>query len=82
VRADRLDRVLSSKVRRDGANATDVLIELIAGSKFREHVRAVLLQGIGLAASTWSTSTGWRTSSAAGHDPGSDRTGSGRTAGC
>jgi endonuclease V-like protein UPF0215 family len=45
----RLDGVLSGKVRRDGVNATDTLIELVAGSKFREHIRAVLLQGIALA---------------------------------
>lgn len=45
----RLDGVLAGKVRRDGANATDELVRLILGSKFREHVRAVLLQGIALA---------------------------------
>ena len=45
----RLDGVLSGKVRRDGANSTDVLIELVQGSKFKGHVRAVLLQGIALA---------------------------------
>ncbi len=39
---------LSGKVRRDGVNATDALIALVRG-KFREHVRAVLLQGIALA---------------------------------
>lgn len=45
----RLDGVLSGKVRRDGVNATDALIALVRDSKFREHVRAVLLQGIALA---------------------------------
>ncbi len=45
----RLDGVLSGKVRRDGRNATDTIIELVTGSKFRGHVRAVLLQGIALA---------------------------------
>ena len=45
----RLDGVLSGKVRRDGANSTDVLIELVRGGKFKGHVRAVLLQGIALA---------------------------------
>ena len=45
----RLDGVLSGKVRRDGVNATDTLIELVRGGKFRDHVRAVLLQGIALA---------------------------------
>lgn len=45
----RLDGVLSGQVRRDGANATDVLIELVASGKFVDHVRAVMLQGIALA---------------------------------
>ena len=45
----RLDGVLSSRVRRDGANATDTLIEIVSNSKFNEHIRAVLLQGIALA---------------------------------
>lgn len=45
----RLDGVISGKVRRDGTNATDTLIRMITGSKFREHIRAVLLQGIALA---------------------------------
>jgi endonuclease V-like protein UPF0215 family len=45
----RLDGVLSGKVRRDGVNATDALIQLVSGSKFRGHIRAVLMQGIALA---------------------------------
>ncbi|MEZ4358991.1 MAG: DUF99 family protein [Kofleriaceae bacterium] len=45
----RLDGVLSGKVRRDGRNATRTLIELVAASRFRGHIRAVLLQGIALA---------------------------------
>lgn len=45
----RLEGVLSGRVRRDGANATRVLIDLIARSRFRAHVQAVLLQGIALA---------------------------------
>jgi hypothetical protein len=45
----RLEGVLSAKVRRDGANATRVLAELIRRSKFRAHVQAVLLQGIAFA---------------------------------
>jgi uncharacterized protein len=45
----RLDGVLAGRVRRDGRNATDTLIRLVGESKFREHVRAVLLQGIALA---------------------------------
>jgi endonuclease V-like protein UPF0215 family len=45
----RLDGVLSGRVRRDGRNATRRMIELVAGSQFREHVRAVLLLGIAVA---------------------------------
>ena len=45
----RLDGVLSGRVRRDGANATRVLAELVEGSRFRSHLQAVLLQGIALA---------------------------------
>ena len=45
----RLDGVLAGSVRRDGANATDRMIELVAGSKFASHVRAVLLHGIAVA---------------------------------
>jgi endonuclease V-like protein UPF0215 family len=46
---DRLDGVLSGKVRRDGANATRVIAELVEGSRFRAHLQLVLLQGIALA---------------------------------
>lgn len=42
----RLDGVLSTRIRRDGANATRRMIEVLAGSPFLGHVRAVLLQGI------------------------------------
>ncbi len=45
----RLDGVLSGKVRRDGANATRVLAGLVRGSRFREHLQVVMLQGIALA---------------------------------
>ena len=45
----RLDGVVIGHVRRDGANATRTLVRLVAGSKFAEHVRLVLLQGIALA---------------------------------
>lgn len=41
--------VLSGKVRRDGANSTRVLTELIGGSRFKPHLHAVLLQGIAFA---------------------------------
>jgi uncharacterized protein len=42
----RVDGVLVSKIRRDGANATRAMIAMVEASQFRAHVRAVLLQGI------------------------------------
>lgn len=45
----RLDGVLATTVRRDGSNATDRLIEIVRSSRFHEHIRAILLQGIALA---------------------------------
>ena len=45
----RLDGVLSGSVRRDGANATRVLTELVRRSRFREQLQVVMLQGIALA---------------------------------
>jgi len=45
----RLDAVLSGTVRRDGANGTRVLAELVARSRFRGHLQLILLQGIALA---------------------------------
>jgi endonuclease V-like protein UPF0215 family len=45
----RLDGVLSAKVRRDGANATPVLTELVRASRFYRQLHAVLLQGIAFA---------------------------------
>ena len=45
----RLDGVLATTVRRDGSNATDRLIESVRASRFADHIRAVLLQGIALA---------------------------------
>lgn len=45
----RLEGVLAGKVRRDGANATRVLAELVSRSRFRPHLQLVLLQGIALA---------------------------------
>lgn len=41
--------VVSGRVRRDGRNSTETLIDLVAGSRFRPHLHAVLLQGIALA---------------------------------
>lgn len=45
----RLEGVLSSTVRRDGANATDRIAAMVASSRFHAHLGAVLLQGIALA---------------------------------
>jgi endonuclease V-like protein UPF0215 family len=45
----RLDGVLATSVRRDGSNATDKLVEIVRSSRFCDHIRAVLLQGIALA---------------------------------
>src|SRR5688500_7168671 len=45
----RLDGVLATTVRRDGSNATDRLIEIVESSRFHDHIRAVLMQGIALA---------------------------------
>jgi len=42
----RLDGLLIGKIRRDGRNSTDRLIELLGASRFHAHVQAVLLQGI------------------------------------
>jgi hypothetical protein len=47
--AERLDGVLLGRVRRDGANATARLAELVGGSRFAGHVQLVMLQGIALA---------------------------------
>jgi len=45
----RLDGVVSGWVRRDGANATERMVELVRATRFGEHVQAVLLQGIAVA---------------------------------
>ncbi|MGA7799665.1 MAG: DUF99 family protein, partial [Gammaproteobacteria bacterium] len=45
----RLEGVLTAKVRRDGINSTQVLAELVGGSRFARHLQAVLVQGIALA---------------------------------
>jgi endonuclease V-like protein UPF0215 family len=42
----RLDGVISGRVRRDGTDATARMAELVRGSQFDRHVRAVLLNGI------------------------------------
>ena len=45
----RLDGVLRTKVRRDGKNATDRIVEVIEGSRFYKHPQLILLQGIAVA---------------------------------
>jgi endonuclease V-like protein UPF0215 family len=45
----RLDGVLSAKVRRDGVNATAVLIHTLRASRFVAQTHLVLLQGIAFA---------------------------------
>lgn len=46
---DRLEGVLSGKVRRDGANAARVIVDLVARSRFGAHVQAILVQGVAFA---------------------------------
>ena len=46
---NRLDGVISSKVRRDGANAAQRLIDCLTGSKYFDQLQAILLQGIAFA---------------------------------
>jgi uncharacterized protein len=45
----RLEGVLSSKVRRDGANATRRIAAMVNASRFSDSLQAVLLQGIAFA---------------------------------
>lgn len=45
----RFDGLLTGKVRRDGANATDRIARLVDASRFREHIQLILLQGIAMA---------------------------------
>lgn len=45
----RPEGVLSGKVRRDGANATRVIAEIVRHSRFYPQLHAVLLQGIAFA---------------------------------
>jgi len=45
----RLEGVVCSRVRRDGANATRAIAQLVKGSRFAAHLQAVMLQGIALA---------------------------------
>ena len=45
----RLDGVVAGRVRRDGVDSTVRMIELVKGSQFAGHIRAVMLQGIAVA---------------------------------
>ncbi|MDB4937596.1 MAG: hypothetical protein JWP87_4568 [Labilithrix sp.] len=42
----RVDGVVSGRIRRDGANATRVMIDVVRKSQFGAHVQAIMLQGI------------------------------------
>lgn len=43
-----LDGMVTTRVRRDGRNATDRLIEMIGGSRYAPQLHAVMLDGIAL----------------------------------
>ncbi len=43
---DRLDGALLGTLRRDGDDATTTIAALVRGSRFRQHIRCVLLQGL------------------------------------
>ncbi|HEU4698603.1 MAG TPA: DUF99 family protein [Gemmatimonadales bacterium] len=45
----RLDGIVASRVRRDGANATRAITRMLGESKFAPQLQLVLLQGIALA---------------------------------
>jgi uncharacterized protein len=45
----RLDGVLSTRVRRDGVNATARLVTCLTASRYMGHLQAILLQGIAFA---------------------------------
>lgn len=47
--AERLNGVLSGKVRRDGVNATRMLIQGVTASRFCSHTQLLMLQGIAFA---------------------------------
>jgi len=42
----RVDGIVSGRIRRDGADATRRMVDLVRQSQFGEHLQAVLLQGI------------------------------------
>jgi uncharacterized protein len=45
---NRLDGVMSGKIRRDGVNSTKTITALIFASRFHAHNQAIFLQGIAL----------------------------------
>ena len=45
----RIDGIVSGRIRRDGANATRVMVDLVRKSQFGSHLQAVMLQGIAVA---------------------------------
>jgi hypothetical protein len=45
---DRLEGVLASRIRRDGANSTERIAQMIGRSRFHAHLGVVMLQGIAL----------------------------------
>ncbi len=47
--ASRLEGVVHQQVRRDGVNSTRRIADMVSGSRFREHLQLVMLQGIALA---------------------------------
>jgi uncharacterized protein len=44
--ATRIDGIVSGRIRRDGADSTRKMVELVRASQFGEHVQAVMMQGI------------------------------------
>jgi endonuclease V-like protein UPF0215 family len=42
----RVDGIISGRIRRDGANATRVMVDLVRASQFGTHLQAIMLQGI------------------------------------
>jgi endonuclease V-like protein UPF0215 family len=42
----RVDGIISSRIRRDGANSTRAMIDSVRASQFGAHMQAIMLQGI------------------------------------
>jgi endonuclease V-like protein UPF0215 family len=45
----RIEGILHSKVRRDGANSALRIVAMVGDSRFRDHVQLIMLQGIAVA---------------------------------